>query len=215
MRPTGFSGTARGAAGWIVTGTVCPVRTSVVADAGGGNDFPIFARYPRRMNLNAPLPVWLAACAVAFALLSIPVDDAEAVPGIAGTASVIDGDTLEIHGQRIRLHAIDAPESRQTCTRGGETWRCGQASALALSDKIGRRPVRCEQVDIDRYQRIVAKCFADGEDLNGWLVGQGLAVAYRQYGRDYVSVESEAKAARRGMWAGEFVMPWDWRRGAR
>jgi endonuclease YncB( thermonuclease family) len=63
---------------------------------------------------------------------------------VTGTASVIDGDTLEIHGQRIRLHGIDAPESGQTCEdAAGRHYRCGQKAALALSDKIGRSPVEC------------------------------------------------------------------------
>ncbi|MDX5357245.1 MAG: thermonuclease family protein, partial [Rhodobacterales bacterium] len=107
--------------------------------------------------------------------------------------------------------AIDAPEARQTCTREGAPRRCGQAAAVALSDRIGRRPVRCEQTDIDRYRRIVARCSVGGVDLGGWLVGQGLAVAYRRYGRDYVAAEAEARESRRGLWAGDFVMPWDWR----
>jgi endonuclease YncB( thermonuclease family) len=57
---------------------------------------------------------------------------------VTGRASVIDGDTIEIQGQRIRLHGIDAPESNQTCRRDSEVWRCGQQASLALADKIGQ-----------------------------------------------------------------------------
>lgn len=96
---------------------------------------------------------------------------------------------------------------------GHKCCSCGQAVALALSDRIGRRPVRCEQTDVDRYRRIVARCSVGGEDLGAWLVGQGLAVAYRRYGRDYVEAETDAREARRGMCAGDFAMPWDWRAG--
>jgi len=95
-----------------------------------------------------------------------------------GVASVIDGDTVEIRGTRIRLHGIDAPESRQLCTRpSGQSWRCGQQAALALSDRIGRRSVSCVARDTDRYGRIIAVCSQDGIDLNAWMVAEGWAVA--------------------------------------
>jgi endonuclease YncB( thermonuclease family) len=133
-----------------------------------------------------------------------------------GRASVIDGDTLEIRGTRIRLHGVDAPESGQSClSRNGKNYRCGQHAALALSDKIGTSNVSCEQKDIDRYKRIVAVCTVRGEDINAWLVQQGYALAYRQYGTDYISEEEKARAAKRGLWAGSFTSPWDWRRGKR
>ncbi|WP_076367708.1 thermonuclease family protein [Phaeovulum vinaykumarii] len=135
---------------------------------------------------------------------------------IAGTASVIDGDTLEIHGTRIRLSAIDAIESRQLCTRSdGRKWNCGKDAAFALANKIGRAPISCDVSGTDRYRRSVAVCSLRGEDLNGWLVENGWAVAYRRYGTDYVPAEDRARAAGRGIWASNFVMPWDWRRGAR
>ena len=132
-----------------------------------------------------------------------------------GPTSVIDGDTLDIHGTRIRLFGIDAPESGQSCVTDGKRWRCGQQASLALADKIGRRTVSCEQRDIDRYKRIVAVCRAGGEDLNAWMVSQGWALAYRHYSADYIRQEDGASRRKLGIWRGDFVAPWEWRRGTR
>jgi endonuclease YncB( thermonuclease family) len=132
--------------------------------------------------------------------------------GLSGIASVIDGDTLDLHGKRIRLHGIDAPESRQSCSREGQSWRCGQQASLALSDHIASRTLRCEQRDIDRYKRIVAVCYMGAEDVNAWLVRSGWAMAYRQYSKDYIAVEMEARTAHVGIWTGEVQPPWEWRR---
>src|SRR5262249_48532170 len=92
---------------------------------------------------------------------------------IAGVATGRDGDTVEIHGQRIRLYGIDAPEGRQVCRRDGRDWRCGQAAAHALADHIGRRPVTCRPRYTDRYERPVAVCRVAGEDVGEWLVREG------------------------------------------
>ena len=134
---------------------------------------------------------------------------------MTGTASVVDGDTIEVHDQAIRLHGIDAPESRQTCTAEGKPWRCGQKAALALADKIGRRPVTCRERDRDRYERVVAVCSVGEIELNGWLVREGWAMAYRKYSLDYVPAENAARAEKRGIWKGEFDPPWEWRKAQR
>ncbi|MDH3644286.1 MAG: thermonuclease family protein [Gammaproteobacteria bacterium] len=145
----------------------------------------------------------------ALALLSGPADARDMISGVA---SVIDGDTLEIRGTRIRLHAIDAPESSQTCQRpNGNAWRCGQQAALGLADKIGKRPISCKERGQGRYGRSIAVCHQGKIDLNAWLVSKGWAVAFRRYSDDYVAQEEEAKVARIGVWKGTFEMPWDYR----
>ena len=66
---------------------------------------------------------------------------------ITGPARVIDGDTIEVQGQRIRLHGIDAPEGRQLCFDDGEPWLCGAEATNALRNKIGDRQVTWEELD--------------------------------------------------------------------
>ncbi len=78
-----------------------------------------------------------------------------------------------------------------------------------------RRPVTCEDLGRDRYKRIIARCTVAGKDLGEWLVANGWAVAYYLYSYEYSRAEHRAKAARRGIWASEFVEPWKWRRGKR
>ena len=157
------------------------------------------------------MPHRLILFALALLFLPLPL----AWGDITGKARVIDGDTLEIDGKRIRLHGIDAPESKQICYLDGRRWQCGKDAGLILSDLISRQPVTCQERDQDRYGRIVAVCRAGGEDLNSWMVLQGLALAYRRYSKDYVDQEADAQLARRGIWATRFVLPWEWRRGKR
>jgi endonuclease YncB( thermonuclease family) len=158
---------------------------------------------------------WAKWFAVAV-LLAAPLGAFANSDHIVGGATIIDGDTIKIHDQRIRLHGVDAPESAQECRRSdGSRWRCGQQATLALQDLIGRRPVTCARQNTDRYRRIVAKCSVGDTDINAWLVTNGWAVAYRRYSSDHVGAETMARAGTRGIWSGEFAMPWEWRRDKR
>ena len=131
---------------------------------------------------------------------------------IVGLAAITDGDTLKINGQRIRLHGIDAPESDQRCTdSAGAYWRCGSRATRALAEKIDGRDVSCRGRGHDRYGRVIGVCEAGGDDLNGWMVRQGWAVAYKRYSYRYIPDELIARAAGRGIWAGDFTAPEDWR----
>jgi endonuclease YncB( thermonuclease family) len=132
---------------------------------------------------------------------------------IVGRASVIDGDTLEIHGERIRILDIDTLESRQTCRRpDGTEWRCGQQAALALSDWIGARTVTCETDKLDRYERHLARCAVGGKDVGTWLAANGWAVPFRDCKCEVVrDAAGHANAQQIGIWSGSFVLPWEWR----
>ena len=147
-----------------------------------------------------------------FATLALPLQ----ADVVSGRVSVIDGDTLEMHGKRIRLHGIDAPESGQQCKDvNGTTYRCGQMAAKQMSGYVSGKTVNCEILDKDRYGRFIARCLANGADVNELLVQDGWALAYRQYSKDYASAEGQAKRDKVGLWQGQFVEPWNWRRGER
>ena len=134
---------------------------------------------------------------------------------LTGIPQITDGDPIRIGGTRIRLHGIDAPEAKQTCFVEGKEWRCGWESTNALANIVGKHWVTCTRRDTDRYGRVVAVCRAGHIDLNSWMVGNGWAVAYRQFSTEYGLDEDEAKTGRRGLWRGEFVMPWEWRKARR
>ncbi|WP_333632057.1 thermonuclease family protein [Agrobacterium cavarae] len=133
-----------------------------------------------------------------------------AAADITGRASVIDGDTIEINGVRIRFEGIDAPESRQICENAaGKAYRCGQASAKALEAFLAKsRPTTCTATGTS-YDRIVGYCErADGADVNAWMVRNGYAIDWPKYsGGRYAPEQEEAQAARAGIWAGAFDPP--------
>lgn len=130
-----------------------------------------------------------------------------------GRVHVLDGDTLDIAGERIRLHGIDAPEAAQSCIDANRRpYPCGAVSTRALNALVAGKTVRCTTHDTDRYGRSIAQCFADGRDIGATLVRNGMALAYRQYSRSYVHEENTARRNRAGLWSGSFDLPWNWRR---
>jgi endonuclease YncB( thermonuclease family) len=152
-------------------------------------------------------PLFLLAFPALYALVLLSLGLAQGV--LMGRASVVDGDTLEIRGVRIRLWGIDAVESSQVCLdASGKPWPCGRRAAFALADFLGQRTVRCERRDTDRYGRVVAVCHVGGVEVNRWLVEQGWALAYVEYGGSvYLQAQRQAQAARRGVWQGTLPAP--------
>lgn len=132
---------------------------------------------------------------------------------LTGKPRIIDGDTIEMAGERIRLHGIDAPETKQTCQRAnGSEYRCGDMATFALVEIIETHWITCKGEKRDRYGRRIAVCFAGPYDINAQMVERGWALAYRKYSLDYVYEEASASSQGVGMWQGEFVEPWVWRR---
>ncbi|MGY0573244.1 thermonuclease family protein [Bradyrhizobium sp. RDM12] len=154
---------------------------------------------------------------LALALVGLLAARPAIADDIVGRASVIDGDTIEIHDTRIRLWGIDAPESDQLC-RGddSELYRCGQKAAAALAGIFYAipRPVICTPKDRDRYGRVVAHCkIGDpGPDIAHWMVSNGHALDWPKYSAgEYAEAQRRAERAGAGIWAGSFVEPWRYR----
>jgi endonuclease YncB( thermonuclease family) len=166
-------------------------------------------RWLRGLNLGAALPLILV-----FGALGVWSHDFDApirAAGITGVASVIDGDTIEIHGRRIRLDRIDAPESGQTCFRNGTPERCGQIAANVLVAIIGGSVIECRSNGSDRYGRMLGVCYRGDLDINREMVKGGHAVAYTRYSWRYYPEELRARASGLGIWGTEFTDPETWR----
>lgn len=180
---------------------------------GGGSRNGSPLRGPRR-------PVWallgLLGVAIASWLANKPFGPSRYTTGsseISGRATAIDGDSLRIGSNEIRLRGIDAPEGRQECQRDGRDWPCGREAATALRRMLDQGAVTCRIDRRDQHNRGLAVCSSGGIDLNAKMVSDGWATAYKG-GADtlYTREEAAARRDRRGLWQGEFTPPREWRR---
>ena len=131
---------------------------------------------------------------------------------LVGVPRIIDGDTIVINGERIRLQGIDAPETEQFCLDNkARVAKCGRGVRDRLIEKAEGRAWTCRALGRDRFNRLLARCYVAGEDIQQWMVRSGFALSYRQYSHDYDADEEAARAARAGLWGGAFIAPWDWR----
>jgi endonuclease YncB( thermonuclease family) len=134
----------------------------------------------------------------------------------AASVSAADGDSFRMDGQRYRLQDIDAPELHQTCKdAAGREWSCGRQARDELRKLLNQGALNCQRVTRDRFGRFVATCNVAGRDVGETMVRNGWATAYkgRGFSSRYVSAETEARSAKRGMWAGSFEAPRQWRQG--
>ena len=139
-----------------------------------------------------------------------------ASPAAAQSVHVIDGDGLRIDGQSFRLWGIDAPELRQECSQGGKRYTCGEVARSALETALRGSVPRCEPVGRGRYGRTIARCYVGKDDLAAIMVRSGWAVDWPSYSRGaYADMQEAARRENRGLWAGFFAVPWEWRKGTR
>jgi endonuclease YncB( thermonuclease family) len=128
-----------------------------------------------------------------LAVLSLAANAAEPLSGVP---IISDGDTLEIGTTTIPLASIDAPESDQVCLDASQQrWTCGIEARDRLSAHIAGRSIDCIPTGTDDFKRTLAKCTIGGEDLNRWIVQEGLALAFVRYSKEYVPDEQAARAS--------------------
>ena len=146
-----------------------------------------------------------------FLLLATVTFESAQAREVSGAARIIDGDTIAIGQQVVRLLSIDAPENGQNCKdANGRGYNCGAASENYMKSLV-KGDVTCRGQSMDDYKRLLAHCQLGEIDINREMVRSGHAVVFRRFSDEYDTEELEAKAAGRGMWSGQFIMPWDFR----
>jgi len=148
---------------------------------------------------------------ILFYIILLGLATATTAAEVRGIARVIDGDTIEVQSTVIRLYGIDAAEDGQSCTdSAGKTYSCGKHAEKILSALL-QQPVICVGKNYDQYNRLIGVCQSNNIEINSQMVYMGWALAYRKYSLDYIQEEKKAKDEHRGMWAGHFDTPSDYR----
>lgn len=136
---------------------------------------------------------------------------------LEGEVTVVDGDTLRFADRTVRLWGVDAPAAQQLCQLDGKPWACGDAARAALAGYVANRKVHCDLIadpqDVTEAERH-ARCRIGHAELNRWVVEEGWALdtPVADTAREYLRLQNDAALARRGLWQGQFVEPWAWRR---
>jgi endonuclease YncB( thermonuclease family) len=154
----------------------------------------------------------VSACALAAITSTIIGTTAQAAQ-IAGQATVVDGDTIEVAGTRIRLFGIDAPEADQTChDDDGKIYRCGQAATDALSAFLAQKPIICDTLHAAPNGATVATCAVGDVDISDWVVRKGYGLDWPAYSKGrYGDAQKAAERSGDGLWGGQWVTPWQYR----
>jgi endonuclease YncB( thermonuclease family) len=169
-----------------------------------------------RRNYARPRPFWRTLLdaivfAAALTLVVLILDRFGMIDVGSGNARAKDGDSLVLNDTEVRLHGIDAPELDQTCSGKSGEYPCGHDARDALRNLLRGRTISCKSLETDRYGRAVSICWDGTLEINNEMVRQGWAVAYFRHSTAYAKAQKEARAARRGIWQGNFEMPENYR----
>ena len=122
--------------------------------------------------------------------------------GRPGTVAVVDGDTLRLEDQVVRLAGLLAPARGETCLAPGDQSAshasCADVAAENLSRLLADQPVQCSLVGADQMGRATALCTAGKLELNRAVVESGWA---RADSGQFAAAENDARASHRGLWA--------------
>lgn len=140
---------------------------------------------------------------------------APAAADLSGRARVIDGNTLELAGETLCLQGVDAPEPAQLCRLGEQVWPCGQVATAKLTEAVLGRDLICSKSGGAGDACAPATCFLGEENVGLGLVSKGWALAAPDAPADLKDARNRAVMDGSGVWAGDFVPPWDWRDGER
>jgi endonuclease YncB( thermonuclease family) len=166
----------------------------------------------RRFSLKRARQTASVAIAISLSLIGVAFAQGQAGPL---PVRLSDGDSFVLGNERYRLYGIDAPELHQQCTdAAGKSWPCGMRARSELRRIIGTSPLQCRKLSVDRYGRHIAVCHAQGRDIAAEMVRAGFAITLEGRGRarTYEDAQADARAAKRGIWAGHFDPPNAWRR---
>ena len=134
-------------------------------------------------------------------------------PAISSVSRIVSGDTLTLGNQIVKLYGVAAPDISQTCAdSSGRGYRCGQQSVSWLSGWLADNTIKCHILAKDDRGVLIGVCMLGPYDIGAALINSGWAVADIRQTQIYLPYQNQALSNRRGLWQGEFYMPWDWQK---
>jgi endonuclease YncB( thermonuclease family) len=180
-------------------------------------------------QMSGLMRVGLGSRLLVLSLMLSAVASADEKKVLTGKPVAVDGDTIKINNQRVRLFGIDSFEADQLCRdRDNKSYQCGFVASLVMMDVMASvETITCNVINTDRYKRYVARCYfatgVDGDaieagageagsDVAAFMVAQGWALDWPHYSKgEYAGMQVAAARDKLGVWQGTFLEPWEYR----